>query len=65
MKEANKYSLEMKLPVPIIQRLNEIIIYSFIDNELAPVKTAFTKMISKRYIKICIKAYLPLFKGKE
>jgi hypothetical protein len=35
------------------------------NNEVSEVKEAYLAMLRKRFTKLCVKSYFPIFKGKE
>jgi helix-turn-helix protein len=55
----------MKLPMPIVSRIHELVLFSFLNDKNAKVKEIFEQMVKTRYTKICMQSYFPLFKNKK
>jgi hypothetical protein len=54
----------MKLPVLIVTRLNDLILYSFLDNN-ANVEKTYRLSVKRRLYVRCMRVYAELFKGKS
>ncbi len=65
MQDAVTLSKVVKLPISLIYRLNDLILYSRLNTNLPQTTTSFRLCMKRRLYIRCMRSYAELFSGKK